>query len=298
MSDRNNNDLAALLTPAPSKGVQFSQGVILSWDNETLHNQIEWRGITITDIPIIEGVNALTLRQGDVVGMLGWAPENAKGVGSWWILGKLSNPGETVADLNVTAKLFRFVTEDGSTLALFGKESDGDPTWRLYYGESDGQFAIGIVNNDYIVVNDRAGHDIFASDGATGVGLARPYLNYYIVPSSSAESNGTGAFSFWPSTASAAYIGMYDGTNSLWHPKFSYRVVTTTTGGGSVDWQILFDGTVAVSGNNTTSGVAAVPGWGSTYNPGDDATVTVNIRTAGGATRAYVSVTRLYGRQS
>jgi hypothetical protein len=298
VSDRTNNDLAALLTPAPSRGVQFSQAKVLTWDNETLHNTLEWRGITITDVPLIEGINALVIRAGDVVGMLGWAPENAKGVGTWWILGKLSNPGEFVADLEVTAKLFRFVTEDGNTLAFFGKEADGDPTWALYYGESDERVALRITNNDYIAMFDRQGNEVFSTDGATGIGLSRPYLNYYLVPSTSAETDGSGAFSLLPSTTSVAYVGLYEGTNSLWHPRFSYRVFTTTAGGGSADWQILFDGTVAASGTNTGSGVADVPGWGTVYNPGSDANVTVNLRAQGGATRAYVSVTRMYGRQS
>lgn len=59
MSDRTNNDLAALLTPAPSKGVQFSQAKILTWDRKQLRNTLEWRGITITDVPMIEGLNNL-----------------------------------------------------------------------------------------------------------------------------------------------------------------------------------------------------------------------------------------------
>jgi hypothetical protein len=298
MTDRTTSDLAALLTPAPSAGVQFAQGKILTWNNETLHNTIEWRGITLTDIPIIEGINALVLKPGDVIGLLGWAPQNSKGVGSWWILGKISNPGEFVADLNVTAKIFRFITEEGYPLAFFGKDQDGDPTWIMYYGQSDSQIAMRIVNGDYIVMNDRENHEVVSTDGLTGIGLSRPYLNYYLVPSTSAETDGSGAFSLLPSTTSTSYVGMYEGTNSLWHPRFSYRVFTTTVGGGTADWQILFDGTVAASGTNTGSGVADVPGWGTTYIPGNDANVTVNLRAQGGATRAYVSVTRMYGRQS
>lgn len=320
MTDRVNSDLAALLTPAPAHGVQFSQGVVLSWNNELLSNQIEWRGITLTDVPLVEGINALVIREGDVVGMLGWAPENSKGVGTWWIIGKLSNPGEFVGDLDVTAKIFRFVTEDNNPLAFFGKESDGDPLWILYYGGADGQSAIRIVNANDLVINyrdgqdavrisgtagdqtirvfDNAGNEVFGTDGDSGVGLSRPYLNYHLVPSFSANSLGDGSGSLWPSTTSGSYIGLLEGHNSMWHPKFSYTIVTTTTGGGSTDWRILFDGVTAVSGNNSSSGLVDVPGWGSTTLPGHERDVEIEARTAGGATRSYVQVTRMYGRQS
>jgi len=302
VSDRNNNDLAALLTPAPSRGVQFSQGKILTWERGgELRNTIEWRGITLTDIPIVEGVNALALKPGDIVGMLGWAPENAKGVGTWWILGKLSNPGEFVSDLTFFLGQIRFMTKQNPDVvqAYFGwSAADGTPLTILYYGDSAETRALQIANENSFLIRDPSGNAIFENDSATGVGLAQPYLNYYLVPSTSAETDGSGAFSLIPSTTSVAYIGLYEGTNSLWHPSFSYRVFVTTAGGGNADWQILFDGTVAASGTGTGAGVAAVPGWGTVYNPGSDANVTVNLRATGGATRAYVSVTRMYGRQS
>jgi hypothetical protein len=294
MSDRNNNDLAALLTPAPSKGVQFSQGVILSWDNETLHNQIEWRGITLTDIPIVEGVNALTLRQGDVVGMLGWAPENAKGVGSWWILGKLTNPGETVADIEITAKLFRFVTEDGSTLAFFGKVSDGTPIWLLYYGGSDEQFAIGVINDSFITIRDRTGHEIFGSDGATGVGLSRPYLNIPMVPSSGTTVAVGGPF--WPAFTNAAYQEVMHSITTLWHPRINVSVAESVTA-GTIDWQLRIDGVTAGSQSGTGSLTVDVPGWGTTTVPGTQRSVQLWARNTSG-TQSRLIVDKCYGLQS
>src|SRR5687768_6353533 len=168
MTDRTTSDLAALLTPPPSAGVQFSQGRVLTWNSETLHNTIEWRGITLTDIPIVEGINALVIRPGDVIGMLGWAPQHSKGVGSWWILGKLSNPGEFVADLEVTAKIFKFVTEDGNTLAFFGKQSDGIPTWALYYGGADEHRALTIINGDRLYAYYRDGTVAWRIEGTPG----------------------------------------------------------------------------------------------------------------------------------
>lgn len=297
MTDRANNDLAALLTPAPSQGVQFSQGVILSWDNETLSNQIEWRGITLTDVPIIEGVNALTLRQGDVVGMLGWAPENARGVGSWWILGKLTNPGEFVADLNVTAKLFKFVTEDEHDLALFGKEADGDPLIILFYGDEDETRAFQISNMNNVAIMDTQGTRVFETDGATGVGLSRPWIPYFIGPTTDANNNGTSAL---PGTNSAVFVPVLRGINPFFHPKIS--IGFSVLASGTTEWEVRCD--VAGSGEivvGSGSGAALitfdVPGWGASTRPGDVGTVTLYARNTGGGFSSF-GVSRFYGRQS
>lgn len=294
MTDRTTSDLAALLTPAPSSGVQFSQGKVLTWSNETLRNTIEWRGITLTDVPLVEGINALVIRPGDVVGMLGWAPENAKGVGSWWILGKLSNPGEFVADLAVTAKLFRFVTEDGHTLAFFGKQANGDPMWYMTYGGSDEQRAIGISNGDFISIYDRTGNEVFGTDGATLNGLSRPYFNIPMVPSSGTSVVVGGPF--WPSFTNAAYQEVMHGVTTLWHPRINIGV-STNAPSGTVEWQIRVDGVVAGSASGTAAVIATVPGWGTTTIPGSQRSVQLWARnTAGVASRVIVD--RCFGMQS
>lgn len=287
-----NDSIAAFLTPPPSKGVQFTQGVVLSWDNETLHNTIEWRGITITDVPMVEGINALIIRPGDVIGMLGWAPENAKGVGAWWILGKLSNPGEFIADLNVTAKIFRFVTENEDTLAFFGKDSSGNPLWTLHYGEDDEQIALGMFSNTYIAAYDRSGNEVFSTDGQTENGLARPYLSYHLAATTNAQLQGT---TLVPTTSSAAYVPIYEGRPSVWHPKVSYDIGISAT--GVTDWRILVNGTVVFTGSPSASGTFEIPGWGSAIKPGHTVTFEIEARnTGGGFTR--VMVRRFEGRQS
>jgi len=314
VTDRTNNDLAALLTPAPSKGVQFSQGRVLSWDNETLHNTIEWRGITLTDVPLVEGINALVIRTGDVIGMLGWAPENAKGVGTWWILGKLTNPGEQVADLDITAKLIRFETESGATLVFFGKEADGDPTWALYYGGNDEQAALRIIDgtqlyaryrdgsvawriagtpgSQFYGVYDETGNEVFATDAASTVGLSRPYTYYHLAPTTNAMINGT---VFVPTTTSATYVAIYEGRPSVWHPRVSYDIGISAT--GVTDWRILANGTTVFTGSASANGTFAIPGWGSTVSPANNVTFTIEARnTGGGLTR--VMVRRFEGIQS
>jgi hypothetical protein len=311
-----NNDLAALLTPPPSHGVQFTQGRVLSWDNETLHNTIEWRGITLTDVPIIEGINALVIRAGDIVGMLGWAPENAKGMGSWWILGKLSNPGEFVADLNVTAKLFRFVTETGHSLAFFGKEIDGDPIWVLYYGGTDDQAALTIANgrslyahyrdggvawrvegdrgSQFFAIYDENGREVVATDAASKTGLARPYLDIPMVPSSGTSVVVGGPF--WPAFTNVAYQEVFHRTTTIWHPRISIGVQQSVTA-GAVDWELRLNGVTAGGGSGTGSATFNVPGWGTAITPGTVQSVQLFARNTSG-TQSRVNVDRCYGLQS
>lgn len=85
------SDLTPLLTPPPDEPVRFGQGKILSWDRETFENQIEFRGVTITDVPVMSGIEALTYEVGDIVSLIGWAPDG--GFGSWWINGRIVIPG-------------------------------------------------------------------------------------------------------------------------------------------------------------------------------------------------------------
>lgn len=319
MSDRINSELAALITPPPSTGVQFTQGRVLSWDNELLGNQIEWRGITLTDVAMVEGISALTIREGDVVGMLGWAPENAKGVGSWWILGKLSNPGEFVADLNVTAKIFRFVTEQGYSLAFFGKEADGDPLWILHYGGADGQSAFRTLNGERLAMSyrdgqdifrtegsvgeqnfrifDQAGNEMFSTNGATsGVGMADPAMAYFVGPTGDAEQQGT---TYLPATTSSSFQTIWRGYNRVYHPRVSFGLTILAT--GTSEWQFRMNtGSGAVtldSGSGSARNTVDVPGFGTTFTPGDEAEIIINARNTGGGV-THIGVDRLYGRQS
>lgn len=293
MTDRINNDLAALLTPPPSKGVQFSQGVILSWNHERLENTIEWRGITLTDVPIFEGVNALTLTVGDVIGLMGWAPENAKGVGSWWILGKLSNPGEFVSDLTFYLGQVRFRTYiDEYDQVYFGRDTDGEPLTNLYYGDEASTPALQIANTDLLQLRDSAGNVIFANDALSGAGLARPYLYYHMAPTTSAEIVGT---VFVPSTTSASYVAVYEGRPHVWHPRVSYDIGVSAT--GVTDWRLLVNGTVVFTGSPSAAGDFDIPGWGSDVLPGQTVTFTLEGRNTGAGFSRFM-VRRFEGRQS
>lgn len=293
MSDRTNNDLAALLTPAPSKGVQFSQAKILTWDRKQLRNTLEWRGITITDVPMIEGLNNLVLKVGDVVGLMGWAPENAKGVGTWWIIGKLSNPGEFIADLTFYLGQVRFKTPDDEyDQVYFGSDTEGEPLTILYYGDAASTRAIEIVNRNGIRIRDPESTIIFENDSVSRNGIGRPYMYYHLAPTTNAVINGT---VFVPSTTSASYVAIYEGRPSVWHPRVSYDVGISAT--GVTDWRILANGTVVFTGSPSANGVFDIPGWGTTVFPDDVVTFTIEARNTGaGFTR--VMVRRFEGHQT
>lgn len=293
MTDRNNISIASLLTPPPSHGVQFSQGIIRQWERTELRNQIEWRGITLTDVPMVEGINALALKEGDIVGMLGWAPENAKGVGSWWILGKLSNPGEFVSDLTFFLGQIRFMSKTNEyEQAYFGTDTDGQPLTILFYGDAALTRAFQISNENSISIRDTSGHIIFENDSLSGVGIGRPYLHYHLAPTTNAMIEGT---VFVPSTRSASYVEVYEGQPHVWHPKVSYNIGISAT--GVTDWRILVNGTVVFTGSPSASGDFDIPGWGTTITPGEAVTFTIEARNTGaGFTR--VLVRRFEGRQS
>lgn len=295
MSDRVNNDLAALLTPAPSKGVQFSQGKILTWDRQELRNTIEWRGITLTDVPMIEGLNNLVLKVGDVVGLMGWAPENAKGVGTWWIIGKLSNPGEFIADLTFYLGAVRFLAKNTAyDQVYFGYVADTDePMTVLYYGDAESTRAIQIVNRNSLTMRDTSRNVIFANDSAS-VGIARPYFNIPMVPSTGTTVATGGPF--WPAFTNASYQEVMHGFTTLWHPKVSIGVATSVTA-GTVDWEVRFDGVTAGSSSGSGTLTVDVPGWGSTTNPGDLRSLQLFCRNTSG-TQSRVMVDRCYGRQT
>ena len=295
MSDRVNNDLAALLTPAPSKGVQFSQGKILTWDRQNLHNTIEWRGITLTDLPLIEGLNNLVLKPGDVVGLMGWAPENAKGVGTWWIVGKLSNPGEFIADLTFFLGQVRFRTQgDGYDQMYIGVDTLGQPLTVMYYGDASSTRALQIANRNWLSLRDSSGDIIFDNDAGSGHGIGQPYFNIPMVPSTGTSVVVGGPF--WPAFTNVAYQEVMHGFTTLWHPKVTIGVATNVTA-GAVDWDVRFDGVSAGTSSGSGTLTVDVPGWGSTTMPGDTRSLQLFCRNTSG-TQSRVMVDRCYGRQS
>jgi hypothetical protein len=276
--------------------VQFGQGKILTWERGgELRNTVEWRGITLTDIPMVEGVNALALKPGDIVGLLGWAPENAKGVGTWWIIGKLSNPGEDVSDLTFFLGQVRYMTkiDPGVAQIYIGwSKTTGLPLTIFYYGDGAETRALSIQNQDLIAIRDPEGRIIFSNDSDSRNGIGRPYFNYHLAATTDAMLEGT---ILVPSTRSGFYVPIYEGRPSVWHPRVSYDIGISAT--GVTDWRIVVNGTVVFTGSPSAAGDFNIPGWGTTVFPDDIVTFVIQARnTGGGFTR--VMVRRFEGKQS
>lgn len=169
---------------------------------------------------------------------------------------------------------------------------------QVVIGETGNNVASTLVYTDELSIRDGGGHQLIATDTASGAGLARPYLNYRIVPSFSAESSGTGVRSLWPSTTSGSAAKVMQGINTVWHPRVSVGILTSTDGGGNVAWRLEVNGSTAASGTGGGSQTVSIPGWGSAVNPGSAVGFDLYANTTGGATRAYIQCDRLYGTQS
>jgi hypothetical protein len=80
-------DNVATLFGGGQPGVRFRQGTILTWNSETGANTIDLAGGTLTDVPILNTGEAIALKAGHVVGLLGQGS-------SWFIVGRVTPPGD------------------------------------------------------------------------------------------------------------------------------------------------------------------------------------------------------------
>lgn len=87
------DDLVPVLARSAAAGVGFRQGTVLSWDPLTAHNTVDVGGSVFTDLPILNTSEAMTLRPGDVVGIM----TTGQSAGSWWIMGRITLPGSPQA---------------------------------------------------------------------------------------------------------------------------------------------------------------------------------------------------------
>lgn len=160
-------DLSPLFTPA-GPGVRFGQGLITAWDAATGQNTIEWSGGTLTDVPILNTGEAIALRAGHVVGMLG------QGL-TWFILGRVTPPNDPSfagASLSFSAKNGQATNFAlATTLATKSSCTLDVPAW----ADEVAIIAVGACT----LVNTTATAD-FAScavfiDGVTGPGVQTGY---------------------------------------------------------------------------------------------------------------------------
>lgn len=81
------DDLVPFLSSAaPSKGIGWAKGLIVSWNPATAENTVLVRGALATNVPILNTSEAAILAAGDVVGLLSFGS-------TWGILGRFTIPG-------------------------------------------------------------------------------------------------------------------------------------------------------------------------------------------------------------
>lgn len=176
------DDLSTLFD-AGQPGVRFRQGTILTWDSNTGSNTIDLAGGTLTNVPILNTGEAIALKAGHIVGMIGQGS-------SWFIIGRITPPndpnfaGASVAfdGIGATATNFALSTTTGSG-SLKVTANLTVPSWA--------DQAIVIATGDVMVTNPRAVIDFAAIQVfIDGVGGGGPQLGFS--PLGDASGNYTG----------------------------------------------------------------------------------------------------------
>lgn len=68
-------------------GVRFRQGTILTWDPSTGENTVDLAGGTLTNVPILNTGEAIALKAGHIVALLGQGA-------AWFIIGRVTPPND------------------------------------------------------------------------------------------------------------------------------------------------------------------------------------------------------------
>lgn len=137
------------------------------------------------------------------------------------------------------------------------------------------------------------GHQLVSTDAEGG--LAKPYLNIPMYPSTG-TSVGTGG-PFWPEFVNSSYQEVMHGITTLWHPRIRIGVATSTPGGGTVEWELRVDGDTIASASGSTFATGDVPSWNSGTTPGDQRSVQLWCRNTSGAA-SRVTTDYCYGLES
>ncbi|GAA1549994.1 hypothetical protein GCM10009804_03220 [Kribbella hippodromi] len=139
-------DNIATLFDAGQPGVRFRQGTILTWDANSGANTIDLAGGTLTNVPILNTGEAVALKTGHIVGLLGQGS-------TWFIIGRVTLPSDpnfasaSVAFGSGGAQLFNYSVSTTETLKASSSEIVV-PDWA--------DEAIVIVAGNGCVVNNQA----------------------------------------------------------------------------------------------------------------------------------------------
>jgi hypothetical protein len=161
------DNIAPLFDPG-EPAVRFRQGTITAWNAATGSNTIDVAGGTLTDVPILNTGEAIALKAGHVVCLLG------QGM-SWFIIGRVTPPndpsfaGASLAFASDTAQATNFAL--ATTLATKASVALTVPAW----ADEAAVMAVGTCT----LVNPRPAAD-FAScavliDGVSGPGVQQGF---------------------------------------------------------------------------------------------------------------------------
>lgn len=135
------DEYAHLIVGAEREHAGYGQGIIVHWNPDTYENEIEYKGTTLTNLPVLSGVEAMTYERGDVVLLMRWSPTGS-GLASYWIAGRPVVPGAGTAAQAVA--FMQTALARSVALAVFGEAILEDTV--------DGSASIGDQNsgNDWI----------------------------------------------------------------------------------------------------------------------------------------------------
>jgi hypothetical protein len=102
-------------------GVRFRQGTVTAWNASTGANTIDVAGGTLTNVSILNTGEAIALKAGHVVGLLGQGS-------TWFIIGRITPPGDanfaavSVAFGSAGAQLFNYSTSTSMVIKATSNE--------------------------------------------------------------------------------------------------------------------------------------------------------------------------------
>lgn len=165
------DDLTPLLARPTEQGggLDFGQGVITSYDPLTASNTVAYRGATLTDLPVLNGSEAVLLTRGAVVGIL-------RSGRSYFILGRITVPNtpEAATALNmVRIHSAHVANNEDVTSESFGDLATPGPIVDDVLVAKSGRALLFMSANMRVVTNggiDTAGIDMSVQvSGATSV---------------------------------------------------------------------------------------------------------------------------------
>lgn len=158
-------DNLAPLFGTSGPGVRFRQGTVLTWDPNTGVNTVDVGGSTLANVPILNTGEAVALKAGHVVGLLGQGA-------SWFIIGRVTPPndpnfaGASLAFGSAGVQVFQFSLSTAITVKATSDELVV-PEWA--------DEAVVFVGGQMHAVNTTAAKDSYAfrvgCEGGNGGGV-------------------------------------------------------------------------------------------------------------------------------